>query len=266
MRFWPLVTLSVLTAGSALGHGFHPTQAQALARDGVPAVVWSGAEHMLTGYDHLLFLFGVMLFLTSAWQIFAFVTAFTVAHSVTLIGATLLGVRVNYYLVDAFIALSVIYIGFANLQGFRRYFDMPAPNLLLMVVGFGLVHGLGLSTRFQSLRLPQEGRLSRLIEFNVGIELGQIAALVVMIAVLAIWRRSQTFTKVTVILNTALVLFGALLFLMQTHAYLHNAFPDEFGFSSVNHMVDHFNNDIPSGDALVSPDTRAPTDVTPPDK
>ena len=118
------------------------------------AYFWAGAVHMLTGYDHLLFLFGVMFFLTSFKDIVTFITAFTVGHSITLISATLYGVQANYFLIDAVIAISVIYKGFDNLDGFRRWFGIEPPNLLAMVFGFGLIHGFGLAPGCKSSGCP----------------------------------------------------------------------------------------------------------------
>ena len=97
--------------------------------------VWVGAKHMLTGYDHLLFLAGVIFFLKNIKDVIKFITAFTIGHCVTLIGATYLGFQVNEYFIDAVIALSVVYKGFENLKGFERFFNSKAPNLLLMVLG-----------------------------------------------------------------------------------------------------------------------------------
>lgn len=186
-KHWRIAALAALSAGVAVAapsvafaHGVPDAEVQRLANGGVFDYMISGAVHMITGYDHLLFLFGVMFFLTRFMDIAKFVTAFTIGHSITLLGATLLGVSANYYLIDAVIAISVIYKGFDNLDGFRKIFGMPAPNLLLMVLGFGLIHGFGLSARLQRLPLPEEGLVERIIAFNVGVELGQIAALVVL--------------------------------------------------------------------------------------
>jgi hypothetical protein len=242
--------VSAVLAGGALAHGIHGPQAAAMAAGGMPAYFYAGALHMLTGYDHLLFLFGVMFFLTNLRDIVTFITAFTVGHSITLIGATLYGIQANYFLIDAVIAVSIVYKGFDNLDGFRKWFQVSAPNLLLMVFAFGLIHGFGLATRLQGIGLPHEGLIGNLLAFNAGVEVGQIAALVVMTAILAIARRSHSFVPFTVIANTLLVIVGSLLFLAQMHSYLHNEYPDEFGFSTTRHIFDHFSNDIPTGEQL----------------
>lgn len=217
-----------------------PTEeVQRLINGGPLDYMRSGAVHMVTGYDHLLFLFGVMFFLTRFGQIAKFVTAFTIGHCITLLGATLLGIKANYYLVDAVIAISVIYKGFDNLDGFRKTLNVNPPNLLLMVLGFGLIHGFGLSTRLQGLPLPKDGLVISILAFNVGVELGQIAALVVMVAVLALLRRTPWFDLFSKLANGGLVVAGVLLFLFQMHGYLHTRYPDAFGFSEDAHYHSH---------------------------
>ena len=114
---------------------------------------------MVTGYDHILFLVGVIFFLTKLPDIIKFVTAFTIGHSITLIFATFYKITANYYLIDAVIAFSVIYKGFENLDGFKKVFFRNAPNLILMVFLFGLIHGFGLSTRLQQLHLNEDSLL-----------------------------------------------------------------------------------------------------------
>jgi|CXWL01.1.fsa_nt_gi hydrogenase/urease accessory protein HupE len=228
-----------LFAGAAFAHGVPDSEAQRLADGSLFDYLRSGAVHMITGYDHLLFLFGVMFFLTRFWDIVKFVTAFTIGHSITLLGATLYGIHANYYLIDAVIAISVIYKGFDNVDGFRKGLGIEPPNLLFMVFGFGLVHGFGLSTRLQNLPLPENGLVERIVAFNVGVELGQIAALIAMVAVLAVLRRLALFTPLAKAANWALMAAGALLFLYQMHGWLHTTQPDDFGFSHDGHYHAH---------------------------
>ena len=162
-----------------------------------------GASHMLTGYDHLLFLFGVVFFLGTFKDVAKFVTVFTIGHCITLIFATYFKITWNYYLIDAIIALSVMYKAFDNNGGFQKYLDMKSPNLLVAVFGFGLLHGFGLSTRLQQLPLGDDplAMLWRILSFNVGVELGQIAALVVMVSLLAVWRRRASFKRFSYVAN-----------------------------------------------------------------
>ncbi|MEN0005033.1 MAG: HupE/UreJ family protein, partial [Bacteroidota bacterium] len=130
-----------------LAHDVTDTDREILMNGDLWSYIWVGAKHMLTGYDHLLFLAGVIFYLNGFKDIVRFITAFTIGHSITLISATYLGIQVNEYLIDAVIALSVLYKGFENLGGFEKLFGASSPNLLWMVFIFGLIHGLGLSTR-----------------------------------------------------------------------------------------------------------------------
>lgn len=205
-----------------------------------------GASHMLTGYDHLLFLFGVVFFLTTFKDVAKFVTVFTVGHCITLIFATYFRITWNYYLVDAIIALSVMYKAFDNNGGFQKHFDVKSPNLLMAVFGFGLLHGFGLSTRLQQLPLGGDPvqMLWRILSFNVGVEVGQIAALVVMVAVLALWRRKTSFAKFSYAANLALFYAGVYLLFTQLHGYQHDVAPDSFRFPAAEHRHAHEDLDV----------------------
>lgn len=223
----------------ALAHGISESDKAALLSGGYIQYLWLGASHMLTGYDHLLFIFGVIFFLTGFRDIVKYITIFTVGHSLTLVFATILEITANYFLVDAVIALSVCYKGFDNLHGFRKYLNMSSPNLMWVIFGFGLIHGFGLSTRLQQLPLGDTGLIMRILSFNVGVELGQVTALCVMIVLISGWRRSQSFMQFSTVSNAGLIIAGAFLFLMQMHGYVHTTDPDSFGFSADNHFHEH---------------------------
>ena len=220
-------------------HGVSKSTVDAMADASLLDYLWFGAEHMVTGYDHILFLIGVLFFLTNYLDIFKFITAFTIAHCITLIFATFFGITANSYLIDAVIAFSVIYKGFENLDGFKKWFSINAPNLIVMVFIFGLIHGLGLSTRLQQLPLGEEGILLRILSFNLGVELGQVVALCLIIALLFRWRNKQLFLQISTISNNGLIWAGAFLFLMQMHGYSHTTGPDEFGFPKDSHLHAH---------------------------
>jgi hypothetical protein len=193
---------------------------------GLVDVAWLGAEHMLTGYDHLLFLLGVLFFLSRPAQIVSFITAFTLGHTLVLLVATPLGVRANPYLIDAFIALTVIYKAVENLDGFRRVFGVSPPPLLPMVFVFGLIHGFGLSTRLQDMALPSDPEFfSKILAFNVGVEFGQIAALAAMGAVLLLWRGTRGWMVFARTANAALIVAGTVLFVLQLRGWLLDAEP-----------------------------------------
>lgn len=211
---------AILLAGGALAHSVGEQAQQRMLIGGFFDAAVIGAEHMLTGYDHLLFLLGVMLFLTRFSQIVLFITAFTVGHTITLLFATLAGITANPYLVDAVIALTVTYKAIENLDGFRRWFGRPSPNLLAMVFVFGLIHGFGLSTRLQEMTLAKDPELvMKIIAFNVGVEFGQIAALTAMTAVVKVWRTSSHFPLITRVTNGALIAASAVLLAIQVHGY-----------------------------------------------
>ena len=247
-RFAPLLAFaaSILVPLAAIAHGISDADKQRMLDGGYLQYVGLGATHMLTGYDHLLFLFGVVFFLTTFKDIATFVTAFTLGHCITLIGATFLQITWNYFLVDALIAISVIYKGFDNNGGFQKHFGIQSPNLLAMVFGFGLLHGFGLSTRLQQLPLGDDkfSMLMRILSFNVGVEIGQIAALTAMVALLALWRKRQSFQRFSVLANVGLVYAGGLLLLMQLHGYQHDADPDGFRFPAQEHRHEHEDMDI----------------------
>ena len=125
----------ILISPLAFGHGMSAEDQVRMLNANFMEYISLGTTHMLTGYDHLLFLFGVMFFLTKFSTIVKFITAFTVGHSITLIFATLLGIKINYFLIDAIIALTVCYKAFDNLDGFKRYLNTKPPSLLWMVFG-----------------------------------------------------------------------------------------------------------------------------------
>ncbi|GAB4251955.1 HupE/UreJ family protein [Deferrisoma sp.] len=231
----------VFTAGAAWAHGMSEADRQAMLEGGYGLYLWLGAKHMLTGYDHLLFLLGVIFFLTGFRDVVRCVTAFTLGHSLTLILATLFQITASYYLVDAVIALSVCYKGFDNLDGFRRYLGREPPDMVRVIFAFGLVHGFGLSTRLQTLPLGADlaGLVGRILSFNVGVEVGQVLALVVMVAALAGWRRTEAFRRFGRVANGGLVAAGLLLFLFQMHGWTHERFGEELGFNYDAHYHAH---------------------------
>jgi HupE / UreJ protein len=247
--------LSSTVATGAMAHGISAADKAAMLEGGALRYLQLGATHMVTGYDHLLFLLAVVFLLHNARDVIKFVTAFTIGHSITLIAATLGGISANYFLIDAVIAVSVCYKGFDNNGYFRSYLDVNAPPVLAMVMVFGLIHGFGLSTRLQQLPLGDDRMaiIGRILAFNVGIELGQVAALLVMILVLGWWRRSPRFAHHSRIANDGIIVVGVLLFLMQMHGYLHGTQADDLGFSTDLHNHAHADLDAAARAALPAP-------------
>jgi hypothetical protein len=201
-------------------HGAPESIINAMADASLIDFIFFGAEHMLTGYDHILFLIGVVFFLTNFLDIFKFITAFTVAHCIVLIFATFYGITANAFLIDAVIAFSVIYKGFENLDGFKKWFSINAPNLVLMVFVFGLIHGFGLSTKLQEVAAATSIHLSlsQILCFNLGVEVGQIAVLIIVFPLLSMVR-GKLFDKVS---NWILVAAGVLLLIYQLNGFFTN--------------------------------------------
>ena len=216
---WALMCAMMCSGSAAFAHGVSESDKAAMVDGNALEYIWLGAEHMVTGYDHLLFLFGVLFFLQGFRDVLRFISAFTLGHCITLLGSTLAGVSANAYLIDAVIAVSVIYKGFENIDGFQRYFGRTAPNLLTMVFVFGLIHGFGLSTRLQELPLGEEGLIVRILSFNVGVELGQVAALCVMLTFFNVLRRSTAFASLSTVANMGLMFAGFGLFVFQISSY-----------------------------------------------
>lgn len=199
-------------------HDVTSADQELLRTGGLWAYIQVGATHMLTGYDHLLFLAGVIFYLNSFKDILKFITVFTIGHCITLIGATYAGITANEHLVDAVIALSVLYKGFENLGGFEQI-NIKSPNLLLMVGVFGLIHGFGLSTRLQSFEMGTEQFLAKILCFNLGVEVGQVLALIPIVFFISLARKQKQFPAFYKAVNWYLVLAGIGLFLHQLYGY-----------------------------------------------
>ena len=211
---------ALFLASTAAAHGV--AQDDAAYLEGISGFqlapfMYLGAKHMVTGYDHLLFLAGVIFFLYRIKDVALYVTLFAVGHSTTLLLGVLAGVRADAYIVDAIIGLSVVYKAFENLGGFRRLgiqVDTRAAVLL-----FGLAHGFGLSTKLQDLALSMNGLVPNMIAFNVGVELGQFAALALILIGFDLWRRSGTFLRGAYAANTVIMMAGFTLFGYQMTGY-----------------------------------------------
>jgi hypothetical protein len=212
---WRSVAMLVglLSSVAAYGHGIAGTDAAFVASNHGPRIIpfmYLGAKHMVTGYDHLLFIFGVIFFLYRLSHVALYVTMFSIGHSITLLAGVLGGIHANAYLIDAIIALSVVYKAFDNLSGFKSLFGIEF-NQRWMVLIFGLFHGFGLATKMQQLNPSPDGLLQNMISFNVGVEIGQLIALSVMLVVVMLWRRSPSFTRHAVLANAALLTAGLVL-------------------------------------------------------
>jgi hypothetical protein len=184
-----------------------------------------GAKHMVTGYDHLLFLFGVIFYLTTLRSITLYVSLFAIGHSITLILGVLADFNVNVYLVDAIIGLSVVYKAFDNLGGFKRLFGIEQDSRIAIFV-FGLFHGLGLATKVQEITLSDDGLVANLLSFNLGVEIGQFLALVYLLLLLLMIRRKTDNPNVGIVANVLLMAGG---FALTTYQLAHYMAPGGTG-------------------------------------
>jgi HupE / UreJ protein len=184
----------------------------------IAAFLYLGAKHMVTGYDHLAFLVGVIFFLYRLKDVVLYVSLFTLGHSITLLVGVLGGVHANPYLIDAIIGLSVVYKAFDNMDGFRRFLGFE-PNTKLAVLIFGLFHGFGLATKLQELDLAKNGLVTNILSFNVGVEIGQMLALTAVLIALSYWRTRSGFLSHAFATNTALMAVGFVLVGYQIAGY-----------------------------------------------
>lgn len=221
------VTIAMVVAGllipvSASAHNVSKRDASFVQSNDGPAIVpflYLGAKHMVTGYDHLAFLIGVIFFLYRMKDIVLYVSLFTLGHSITLLAGVLGGIHANSNIIDAIIGLSVVYKAFDNMDGFQRLFGFQ-PSTKLAVLVFGLFHGFGLATKLQDLDLSRNGLVTNILSFNVGVEIGQVLALTAILIALSIWRTHRGFLGHALATNTLLMAAGFTLMGNQIAGYL----------------------------------------------
>lgn len=219
-----LIVIASFTSFSLLAHGVDDATKQFLEANQGSAIfpfIYIGAKHMLTGYDHLLFLVGVVFFLFRSKDVLLYVSLFTLGHSITLLYGVFGNIAINPYIIDAIIGLSVVYKGFDNLGGFKRLFNYQ-PNTKIAVSIFGLFHGFGLATKIQEFQLPTDGLITNIISFNIGVEIGQFLALAMVLIVLNLWRRHSSYLGFVIMTNTALMSAGLMLIGLQLTGYFVN--------------------------------------------
>jgi hypothetical protein len=191
---------------------------QGLEGRAIVPLMYLGAKHMVTGYDHLLFLVGVIFFLYRPKDVLLYVSLFTVGHSVTLLLGVLGGIRANPYLIDAIIGFSVVYKAFENMNGFK-WFGGYQPDTRVAVLVFGFFHGFGLATKLQDFALSQNGLVANIVSFNVGVEIGQGLALTGVLIALSYWRTRSGFLRHAFATNALVMAGGLLLVGYQLSAY-----------------------------------------------
>jgi hypothetical protein len=225
-RQWiaPAALAVVLVAAWSTGleaHGVSGKDAvflQGLQGPAIGPLMYLGAKHMVTGYDHLLFLVGVIFFLYRLGDVVQYVSLFTIGHSITLLVGVLGGVRADPFLIDAIIGFSVVYKAFENMDGFRRYLGFQ-PNTRLAVLLFGLFHGFGLATKLQEFELSSNGLVANIVSFNVGVEIGQGLALTAILIGLTYWRTRSGFLRHAFATNGLVMACGFLLVGYQLSGY-----------------------------------------------
>jgi hypothetical protein len=218
-----LLALSMFAAATVVqAHGVSDKDAafvQGINGAAIGPFMYLGAKHMVTGYDHLLFLVGVIFFLYKMTDVIQYVSLFTIGHSLTLLVGVLGDIHANAYLVDAIIGLSVVYKGFENVGGFKAFFGWQ-PNTKAAVAIFGLFHGFGLATKLQELALSDEGLVANIVSFNIGVEIGQLLALTGILIALTFWRTRPGYLKHAFLTNSLLMLGGFLLIGYQLSGYM----------------------------------------------
>jgi hypothetical protein len=210
-----------LISVSAFAHGVdEETQSFLTTNKGVAfgPFLYIGAKHMITGYDHLLFLVGVVFFLYRTKEIITYVSFFTIGHSATLLFGVMADINVNAYLIDAIIGVSIVYKGFDNLGGFKKIFGKQ-PNTKAAVLIFGLFHGFGLATKLQEFEFDKEGLFTNLLGFNLGVEIGQFLALGFVLLIISFWRQYNSYVKFSKLTNMLLMASGFLLLGFQLTGY-----------------------------------------------
>ena len=221
LRFAIALTFLVALAGEANAHGVSGKDAlflQNIQGAALGPLMYLGAKHMVTGYDHLAFLVGVIFFLYRMRDIVLYVSLFTIGHSITLLAGVLGGIHANPYIIDAIIGFSVVYKAFDNMNGFGRFFGVQ-PNTRAAVLIFGLFHGFGLATKLQEFSLSGNGLVANIVSFNVGVEIGQMIALTAILIALSYWRARPGFLRHAFLTNAVLMAGGFLLVGYQVSGY-----------------------------------------------
>jgi HupE / UreJ protein len=203
-----------------LAHGVTGRDAafvQSINGPAVGAFMYLGAKHMVTGYDHLLFLVGVIFFLYRLKDVLLYVSLFTIGHSTTLLLGVLGGIHANAYIIDAIIGVSVVYKAFENMGGFDRLGFRPNTRAAVMV--FGLFHGFGLATKLQEFTISPNGLVTNIVSFNIGVEIGQMLALTAVLIAISFWRRHPGFLRHSFATNTMIMTAGFMLVGYQLAGY-----------------------------------------------
>lgn len=222
--FTAVVLMLMAFATSAYAHDVTPGDAgyiQEIFGVHIISFIYLGAKHMMTGYDHILFLLGVVFFLYQMKDVAIYVSLFAIGHSITMLLGVWFGWGINAYIIDAIIGLSVVYKALDNLGAFQKWFGFQ-PNTKAATLIFGLFHGTGLASKILEYQIAEDGLLANLLSFNVGVEVGQLLALFVILIVMGYWRRSPNFMHQASVANIIMVFLGFLLTYQQIAGYVAN--------------------------------------------
>jgi hypothetical protein len=220
-----LLAALMLTVSQALAHNVTAGDAgyiQEIWGVNIIPFIYLGAKHMVTGYDHILFLLGVVFFLYRMKDVAIYVSLFAIGHSVTMLLGVWYGWGINAYIIDAIIGLSVVYKALDNLGAYQKWFGFQ-PNTKAATLIFGLFHGTGLATKIMEYEIAEDGLLANLLSFNVGVEIGQILALAVILIVMGYWRRSPNFMRQATVANIIMIVLGVILTGQQIAGYMASA-------------------------------------------
>mgnify|MGYP001813054222 FL=1 len=217
-----VLSIGVLVPGTAFAHDVTPGDAgyiQEIWGVHIIPFIYLGAKHMITGYDHILFLLGVVFFLYHMKDVAIYVSLFALGHSVTMLLGVWFGWGINAYIIDAIIGLSVVYKALDNLGAFQRWLGFQ-PNTKWATLIFGLFHGTGLATKILEYEIAEDGLLANLLAFNVGVEVGQLLALFVILIIMGYWRSRPNFMHQATYANWIMVALGIMLTYVQVTGYL----------------------------------------------
>ena len=216
-----LAAVLVALAGDALAHAVtvgDKGYIQDISGIHLLPFMYLGAKHMITGYDHILFLFGVIFFLYRLKHVGLYVSLFALGHSTTMLAGVYFDVGINSYIIDAIIGFSIVYKSLDNLGAFRRWFGVQ-PDTKAATLIFGLFHGFGLSSKLIEYDIAPDGLIPNVLAFNVGVEIGQLLALSGILIAMGYWRRTDSFWRHAYTANVVTMTAGFVLIGYQLTGY-----------------------------------------------
>lgn len=218
LAFLPLLLFADAAFGHAVAEG-DKGYIQEITGINLLPFIYLGAKHMVTGYDHILFLLGVIFFLYRMKHIGLYVSLFAIGHSTTMLLGVYFNVGINSYIIDAIIGLSVVYKALDNMGAYQRWLGFQ-PNTKVATLIFGFFHGFGLSTKIIEYNISPDGLVPNLLAFNVGVEIGQLLALGAILIAMSYWRRTESFWRHAYTANVVMMSAGFILMGYQITGYI----------------------------------------------